>query len=89
MACAAGSSAASWCRQVRTNIWVPAAALIVRGQMETVFVAANDHAQLRLVRTGKRTDSEVEILAGLSRGEKVITDGAGELRDGQPVTNKP
>jgi RND family efflux transporter MFP subunit len=67
------------------NIWVPASALIVRGQVESVFVAANGHAQLRLVRTGKHTDAEVEILAGLSRDEKVITEGAGELRDGQPI----
>ncbi len=74
---------------ITNNIWVPASALIVRGQMETVFVATDGHAQLRLVRTGKRTDAEVEILAGLSRGEKVITEGAGELRDGQPVTIKP
>ena len=70
-------------------VWVPASALIVRGQMETVFVAVNGHAQLRIVRTGKRTNTEVEILAGLSRGEKVVTEGAAELRDGQPITIKP
>lgn len=70
-------------------VWVPASALIVRGQMETVFVAVNQHAQLRLVRTGKHTNSEVELLAGLSRGENVITEGAAELHDGQPITVKP
>jgi RND family efflux transporter MFP subunit len=70
-------------------VWVPASALIVRGQMETVFVAMNGHAQLRLVRTGKRTNSEVELLAGLSRGENVVTEGAAELHDGQPITIKP
>ncbi len=70
-------------------VWVPASALIVRGQMETVFVAVNQHAQLRLVRTGKRTNTEVEMLAGLSRGEKVVIEGAAELHDGQPITIKP
>jgi RND family efflux transporter MFP subunit len=70
-------------------VWVPASGLIVRGQMETVFVAVNQHAQLRLVRTGKHTGSEVELLAGLSRGEKVITEGAAELQDGQPISIKP
>jgi RND family efflux transporter MFP subunit len=70
-------------------VWVPASALIVRGQMETVFVAVNGHAQLRLVRTGKHTSSEVELLAGLGRGEKVVTEGATELHDGQPITVKP
>lgn len=70
-------------------VWVPVSALIVRGQMETVFVAVNQHAQLRLVRTGKHTKSEVELLAGISRGEKVVTEGAAELHDGQPITVKP
>ena len=70
-------------------VWVAASALIVRGQMETVFIAVNGHAQLRIVRTGKRSNTEVEILAGLSLGEKVVTEGAAELRDGQPITIKP
>ena len=42
--------------------------------METVFVADDNHAQLRLVRTGKRTDDEVELLAGVSPGEQVIVE---------------
>jgi RND family efflux transporter MFP subunit len=70
-------------------IWVPVSALIVRGQMETLFVAVNQHAQLRLVRTGKHTTTEVELLAGISRGEKVVIEGAAELHDGQPITVKP
>ena len=70
-------------------VFVPASALIVRGQMEIVFVAVNGHAQLRLVRTGKHTSGEVELLAGISRGEKVVTEGASELHDGQPITVQP
>ena len=71
------------------TIRVPAAALLARGQMETVFVAAKNHAQLRIVRTGKRTDGETEVLAGLSSGESVVIEGAEQLRDGQPITLKP
>jgi RND family efflux transporter MFP subunit len=70
-------------------LWVPASALLVRGQMETVFVAVNQQAQLRLVRTGKHANNEVEILAGLTPGENVIVEGAAELRDGQPITIQP
>ena len=73
----------------RRTIRVPAAALVARGQMETVFVAAKNYAQLRIVRTGKRTDGEVEVLAGLSSGESVVIEGAEQLRDGQPITLKP
>ena len=71
------------------TIGVPAAALIVRGQVETVFVAEKGYAQLRIVRTGKCTDGEVELLSGIAPGESVIIEGAEQLRDGQPITLKP
>lgn len=71
------------------TIRVPAAAVITRGQMETVFVALDKHAQLRIVRTGKHTDDEVELLAGVSPGERVILGDAKSLRDGQPITLEP
>jgi RND family efflux transporter MFP subunit len=70
------------------SIRVPAPAIVVRGQMESLFVIANQRAQLRIVRTGKRTGGEVEILSGLSSGERVVSEGAESLRDGQPVTLK-
>jgi multidrug efflux pump subunit AcrA (membrane-fusion protein) len=57
--------------------------------MEAVFVAVNNHAQLRIVRTGKRAEDEIELLSGISPGESVIVDGAGQLHDGQPITLKP
>lgn len=52
---------------------VPASAIVVRGQMEIVFVATDQRANLRLVKTGKRLGDEVEIVSGLSTGEKVVT----------------
>ena len=68
---------------------MPASAIVVRGQMEIVFVATDRRANLRLVKTGKRMGDEVEILSGLSTGEKVVTERAGELTDGQPVSLQP
>ncbi len=71
------------------SLHVPISALVLRGQMATVFVVDKQNAQLRLVRTGKRTDIEVELLSGISPGESVVIEGADKLRDGQPVTVKP
>ncbi len=68
---------------------VPAAAVVQRGQMELVFVEANRQAQLRLVKTGKRVGSEVELLSGVSAGERVVTEGAAGLVDGQPLQVQP
>jgi RND family efflux transporter MFP subunit len=70
------------------SIRVPTSAIVVRGQIECVLVIENQHAQLRIVRIGKRTDGEVTILSGLSSGERVVSEGAESLRDGQPVTLK-
>ncbi len=70
------------------SIRVPSSAVVTRGQMECVFVVVNEHTELRLVRTGKHAGGEVEILAGLSSGERVVIDGAESLRDGQPTTLK-
>lgn len=70
-------------------IRVPASAVILRGQMEIVFVAANGRAQLRLVKTGNRVGGEVEVVSGLDSGEQVVTEGATTLTDGQPLAVKP
>ena len=67
---------------------VPASALVVRGQLEMVFVAKDGKAQLRLVRTGKRQGDQIGLLSGLSDGETVVVEGASDLRDGQPLEVK-
>jgi RND family efflux transporter MFP subunit len=72
-----------------STIRVPAAAVIQHGQMELVFVVANGHAQLRLVKMGRRVGDEIELVSGLNSGEQIVTEGATALADGQPVTVKP
>jgi RND family efflux transporter MFP subunit len=64
---------------------VPAGAVLQRGQMELVFIETHRIAHLRLVKTGKRLDGEVELVSGVEAGERVVTDGAAALRDGQAV----
>lgn len=68
---------------------VPVSAVVLRGQMEIVVVVANQRAQLRIVKTGKRIGNEVELVSGVNSGEQVVVDGAAGLLDGQPVTLKP
>lgn len=74
--------------EIRT-MQVPLSALVARGQMETVFVVENGRAVLRLVRTGKRSDTEVELVSGLNSGDRVVIQGEEPLRDGMAVTQKP
>jgi RND family efflux transporter MFP subunit len=68
---------------------VSATAVLQRGEMELVFVVVNGHAQLRIVKTGKRVGDEVELVSGVDAGEQVVTEDASGLMDGQPVTLKP
>ena len=68
---------------------VPRQAVLKRGQIEAVFVVKENHATLRLVKTGKELDGKIEILSGLETGDPVVTSDASQLSDGQPVTSKP
>ena len=68
-----------------TTTRVPVDAVVQRGQMEMVFVIANQKAQMRLVKSGKRFGPEIELVSGVAPGELVATVGAAGLRDGQPV----
>lgn len=68
---------------------VPASAVIQRGELELVFVAVNGHAQLRIVKTGKRIGNEVEVVSGVDPGEQVVTEGVALLVDGQPLNIQP
>jgi len=67
-------------------IKIPVGAVVKRGQMDLVFVVEDGRARMRLVKTGKLLDKDVEIVAGLSPGERVVVEGAEHLRDGQPVS---
>ena len=73
---------------VGNSLRVPVSAVVQRGQLEIVFVVAKQHAQLHLVRTGKRIGEEIEILSGLHAGDAVVVEGAAQLTDGQPVEAK-
>lgn len=72
-----------------TALRVPVAAVVQRGQMEIVFIVVDGKAQLRLVKTGKRIGGEVELVSGVSAGEKIVTQNAASLMDGQPLTVTP
>ena len=64
-----------------TELAVPPSALVERSEVTAVYVVAPDGSvALRQVRVGHRRADSVEILAGLSRGERVVTDPLAALR---------
>lgn len=66
--------------RVRQALTVPAEALVVRGQMTSVFVVEQEIARVRLVDV--RGD---EVLAGLSEGDVVVVSAPSSLSDGRHV----
>ncbi|MGC8119837.1 efflux RND transporter periplasmic adaptor subunit [Marinobacter sp. VGCF2001] len=59
----------------REALWVPASSLIQRSELRAVFVLDQQgQPRLRQVRTGERNNGRLEILAGLSEGERVVTN---------------
>lgn len=59
-------------------ILVPASAVHYIGQLQTVTVLENGETDIRHVRTGRKFQEYIEILSGLSAGEKVtfVKDGS-------------
>lgn len=68
---------------------VPRESVLKRGQIETVFIVRENRAVLRLVKTGKWLDDQIEILSGLEPGDSVVTRDTARLTDGQSVTAQP
>jgi membrane fusion protein (multidrug efflux system) len=66
-------------------ILIPSEAVIPGLTEKNVFLIANGKALRRAVETGTRTESRVQILAGLKPGDVVITSGLQQMRDGLPV----
>jgi membrane fusion protein (multidrug efflux system) len=73
----------------RPAVLVAEGAVVRRGQIESVFVIEEGVARLRLVKTGRRHNGQVEIISGLSGGEKVASKDAHLLNDGAAVEVAP
>ena len=69
----------------RTSLAVPELAVVGEGDQSFVFVIEGDVAKRVPVRTGQRQNGLVEIVSGLSPGQRVVTEGVVKLTPGQKV----
>jgi cobalt-zinc-cadmium efflux system membrane fusion protein len=61
----------------RTSLAVPESAVIYEGDQAHVWVAHRDRSlSIRTIRVGRLQGGDIEVLAGLRSGEKVVTSGA-------------
>jgi RND family efflux transporter MFP subunit len=69
----------------REVIAIPESAVVRRGQLTSVFVVENGLARMRLLRLGASDGREVEVTAGITEGERIVTAPPASLRDGSAV----
>jgi RND family efflux transporter MFP subunit len=73
-------------RGERQALLIPRGNLVERGQLTGVYVVdAQGIARLRIVTLGRSFGEVVEILSGLSEGDRIVTDPAGRELDGKQV----
>jgi RND family efflux transporter MFP subunit len=65
----------------RPRLTVPRAAVRSDQGQSIVFVVVEDHVERRAVRLGDAKGDQVEIVSGLTAGEKVVVEGPAELAD--------
>ena len=70
------------------GLFVPASAVIDHEGLHEIFVANNGHAELRYVRTGRSESGKIEIISGLSSGEKIVLAPPSSLEDGRAIVGK-
>lgn len=73
-------------RGERQALLIPRGNLVERGQLTGVYVVdAQGIARLRIVTLGRSFGDVVEILSGLSDGDRIVADPAGRELDGKQV----
>jgi HlyD family secretion protein len=65
---------------------VPAGALFRQGEQWATYVVQDGRAQRRLVKAGRSSGTETQVLEGLKEGEEVILYPSSRVKDGQRVT---
>ncbi|MGA2324922.1 MAG: efflux RND transporter periplasmic adaptor subunit [Bryobacteraceae bacterium] len=73
----------------RPVLSIPAASVAERGQLQSVLVADQGVARTRLITAGQKVKDRVEVLSGLTAGEKVIFPVPQGLSDGARVEVRP
>jgi RND family efflux transporter MFP subunit len=69
------------------SIMIPEKVLVHKGQLSGIYtVSQSGTAMLRWLRLGKRIGDQVEVLSGLSDGERYIISYQGKIWDGAKLT---
>jgi len=69
-----------------SGMLAPHKAIVVRGALTSVWTVDKENiAHMRLIKVGKKSGDKVEILSGLSDGERVVVSGVEKVTEGAKV----
>jgi HlyD family secretion protein len=71
--------------EAREAVQVPHSALFRDGEYWAVFVVENDIARLRRVGVGKHNDTQMQIVSGLTTGERIVLHPNERIADGTRI----
>ncbi len=70
----------------KQTLKVPLKSILQRGQLVSVFVVdSSQNLHLRLIKTGKQYGEQLEVLSGLSDGDRIVVEGIERVREGDRV----
>ena len=73
-------------RTSATRLLVPSAAARAGDGQDVVYVVRGDRVERRAVRFGAAVGDQVDVVSGLTAGERVVVEGPADLADGDRVT---
>lgn len=72
-------------RTVQHALSVPSAALVTDGNVTSVWIVTGGAAHKHPIRLGAQGDKTVQVLSGLSAGDRIVVAGADKVADGDRV----
>jgi membrane fusion protein, multidrug efflux system len=75
------------------GIIIPSSAIVMRSDIPGVYMVETDNSvHFRMIRTGRVWGDKIEVLSGLSAGERIVVSSTTPLRTGEhiaPTTTQP
>jgi RND family efflux transporter MFP subunit len=73
---------------VKPRLLVPKSAVRTEGTQSVVFVVRDDRVERRAIKVGVAQGDQVEVISGLTSGEKIVVEGHDGLADGTRVKER-
>ena len=70
----------------RPRLWIPAAAVRDEGETQAIFLLRGETVERRAVTLGIEDGDEIEVLSGVTPGDRVVVDPPPDLAGGDRVT---